>query len=207
MARSDRFGTAPFRPYRQPECGSSAWDNVGRDVDSETRVVTMSSLVGVMPRRARHRMIVGVTVLLCFVISGTALASSGFLLSGRTSQGKRVQLHISPDLSVISRLVIVWRAGCRSGATLVDRTIETGIPVGSPTRFTSRRTAMRGTAQYGRAHRRNIKVAVSSTLRGVLEIDGKARGTFAATARVLDDHRTSGDTCSTRHIHWKAMLQ
>lgn len=137
-------------------------------------------------------------------VGGSARAAASgpaWAMSGGTSQGLSVRLHVSFNLSKVNRLVIRWRATCTSGTTFTDSTAVSRIPVSPFPRFDSSGSyVFSGKGTSGNTY----SFAVSTDLHGSLLRNIRARGTWSAQALVRDASGNQVDSCSTGLIRWRA---
>jgi hypothetical protein len=135
-----------------------------------------------------------------------ASASAVFTLSGRTSQGLPARLRVSDDLLTIKRFVIRWQARCASGATLVDDSTERMIAIRPFPHFHYTRTYTTTTAIYSASSGRKLTFAASFAWKGEVLLDGRARGSWRVTARVLQTNHGQVDICPSGLVRWNANL-
>jgi hypothetical protein len=135
-----------------------------------------------------------------------AVATADFMLSGRTSQGLPVRVRVSATLSTIKRLAVRWQAQCTSGALLVDTSAGWVIDVTKFPHFRSSHSYTTTSASYSAADGQKLTVLVSGHVDGNLLFNGRVRGTWSATARVLDHNHAQVDSCRTGLVRWRAAL-
>jgi hypothetical protein len=148
------------------------------------------------------RLLAWLSVALAALLLAPSMASAAaWAMSGRTSQGLSVRLHVSFNLSKVNRLVIRWRATCTSGTTFTDSTAVSRIPVSPFPKFhSSGGYVFSGQGTSGRTYR----FAVSTDLHGSLLRNIRARGTWSAQALIRDASGNQVDSCSTGLIRWRA---
>jgi hypothetical protein len=132
-----------------------------------------------------------------------AAASAAFILNGKTGQGLPVAVRVSSNLSTVTRFTIYWRATC--------------TPFGSLTRGTlvSKPIAVQPFPKFHRtgsyafsivSNGQTLHVFASVQLHGALARNGRASGTWATQAQVVDANGSQLAFCRTGVVRWRARL-
>lgn len=146
-----------------------------------------------------------ISVAIAALLFVPAVASAAFILTGKTGQGLPVALRLPSNLSTVTRFAIGWRATCTSGGSLSTTTLVSK-PIAVRPFPNFHRTGSYNFSTGDSATGQTVRAFVSIQLHGTLVLGGRAGGTWAAQARVVDESGNQLAFCRTGAVRWKARL-
>jgi hypothetical protein len=149
----------------------------------------------------RRRLLGWLSLAIAAVLFVPAAASAAYILTGKTAQGLPVSVRLSSNLSTVTRFTIGWRATCSPGGSLSEATLASKpIAVRPFPNFHRTGSYAFSTVSNGQT----LHVFASVQLHGALARNGRASGTWATQARVLDASGNQLAFCRTGVVGWRA---
>jgi hypothetical protein len=146
-------------------------------------------------------------VALLLAVPALAKAPQAGKFTGTTSQAdpsgapEVVNLSVTNHGAHLKRLDIGWVAACDSGFTQLSQATRAQGSISGRGKFHGKGTY---TSTTGNLVGTQYSAQVTSNVRGRFISKTKAKGTFQATAVLLDANGTPVSTCTTQTVTWRA---